>query len=95
MQFTDLSAQYQRYKENINNRIQAVLEHGQYILGPEVGELESELARFTGVSHCIGVASGTDALQLSLMASVSKSIKLTFSKLILVNLMKLTTEDVI
>ena len=68
MQFTDLSAQYQRYKQSIDQRIQKVLEHGQYILGPEVAELENKLSEFVQVSHCIGVASGTDALQLSLMS---------------------------
>lgn len=67
MRFCDLSDQYQRYQETINKRIQQVLEHGKYILGPEVEELEDKLAGFVGVSHCIGVASGTDALQMSLM----------------------------
>ena len=67
MQFCDLSDQYQRYQVTINKRIQQVLEHGKYILGPEVAELEDKLAGFIGVSHCIGVASGTDALQMSLM----------------------------
>lgn len=66
--FCDLSEQYQRYQESINSRIQKVLNHGQYILGPEVAELEDKLASFVGVTHAIGVASGTDALLMCLMA---------------------------
>ena len=66
--FCDLSEQYQRYQESINSRIQTVLNHGQYILGPEVGELENRLANYVGVTHAIGVASGTDALLMCLMA---------------------------
>jgi len=68
VKFADLSAQYTQYREQINARIQQVLDHGQYILGPEVAELEEKLAAFVGVSHAVGVASGTDALQMSLMA---------------------------
>src|SRR5690554_2865709 len=68
MQFVDLKAQYQTLRDPINSRIQAVLDHGQYILGPEVAELESALASRTGAKHCITVASGTEALLMSLMA---------------------------
>jgi len=68
IQFADLATQYRHYQEQINARIQTVLNHGQYILGPEVNELEIRLAAFVGVKHAIGVASGTDALQMSLMA---------------------------
>ena len=68
MEFIDLKAQYRRLRESVNGRIQAVLDHGQYILGPEVEELERALAARTGSKHCIGVASGTDALLLALMA---------------------------
>ncbi|MCE3606497.1 DegT/DnrJ/EryC1/StrS family aminotransferase [Massilia sp. P8910] len=68
MQFTDLKAQYQANRENINARIQAVLDHGQYIMGPEVAELEARLAAYCGARHCISVASGTEALLISLMA---------------------------
>lgn len=68
MQFIDLPTQYRRNRQSINDRIQQVLDHGQYILGPEVCELEQKLANFVGVTHCIGVASGTDALLLALMA---------------------------
>ena len=68
MQFTDLKAQYAALKPQIDARIQRVLDHGQYILGPEVAELEVALAAFTGSKHCIGVASGTEALLIALMA---------------------------
>jgi UDP-2-acetamido-2-deoxy-ribo-hexuluronate aminotransferase len=68
MEFIDLKAQYQASRELINGRIQAVLDHGQYIMGPEVAELEGRLAEYTGARHCITVASGTEALIVSLMA---------------------------
>ena len=68
MQFTDLKAQYAALKPSIDARIQRVLDHGQYILGPEVKELEQALAKFTGSRHCITVASGTEALLIALMA---------------------------
>jgi UDP-2-acetamido-2-deoxy-ribo-hexuluronate aminotransferase len=68
MQFTDLKAQYAALKASIDARIQQVLDHGQYILGPEVAELEAQLAAFTGSRHCITVASGTEALLIALMA---------------------------
>jgi UDP-2-acetamido-2-deoxy-ribo-hexuluronate aminotransferase len=68
MQFIDLKAQYAQLKTDIASRITTVLDHGQYILGPEVKELETQLAAYVGVKHCIGVANGTDALMLALMA---------------------------
>jgi UDP-2-acetamido-2-deoxy-ribo-hexuluronate aminotransferase len=68
MQFTDLKAQYAALKPSIDARIQQVLDHGQYIMGPEVKELETALAAFTGSRHCITVASGTEALLIALMA---------------------------
>ena len=68
MQFTDLKSQYAALKSSVDTRIQRVLDHGQYILGPEVAELESALAAFTGSRHCITVASGTEALLIALMA---------------------------
>lgn len=68
MEFIDLKAQYRALKMDIDARIARVLDHGQYILGPEVSELEERLAEFVGVSHCITVANGTDALQIALMA---------------------------
>ena len=68
MQFTDLKTQYAALKSSVDARIQRVLDHGQYILGPEVAELEAALAAFTGSRHCITVASGTEALLIALMA---------------------------
>jgi UDP-2-acetamido-2-deoxy-ribo-hexuluronate aminotransferase len=68
MQFIDLKQQYQISRDSINRRIQTVLDHGQYIMGPEVKELESKLAEYTGAKHCITVASGTEALLIALMA---------------------------
>ncbi|MBQ1766100.1 MAG: DegT/DnrJ/EryC1/StrS family aminotransferase, partial [Aquincola sp.] len=69
MQFTDLKAQYAALKPRIDARIQQVLDHGQYIMGPEVAELEAALAAFAGTRHCITVASGTEALLIALMAA--------------------------
>lgn len=68
MQFIDLAAQQARIKDKIDANLQKVLAHGQYILGPEVTELEEKLAAFTGSKHCITVANGTDALQIAQMA---------------------------
>jgi UDP-2-acetamido-2-deoxy-ribo-hexuluronate aminotransferase len=68
MEFIDLKFQYQQIKTNVNSRIQAVLDHGQYILGPEVWLLEDALAKRTGSEHCIACASGTDALLIALLA---------------------------
>ena len=68
MDFIDLKSQYQALRGDIGARIQAVLDHGQYILGPEVAELEARLAEFTGARHCVTVSSGTEALIISLMA---------------------------
>ena len=68
MQFIDLAAQYQHLKTRIDKRIQDVLDHGQYIMGPEVQELEEKLAEYVGVKHAITCANGTDALTLALMA---------------------------
>lgn len=68
MEFIDLKSQYLASRELINARIQAVLDHGQYIMGPEVAELEQRLAAWTGARHCITVSSGTEALVISLMA---------------------------
>lgn len=68
MQFIDLAAQQARIKEKIDANIQKVLAHGQYILGPEVAELEEKLAAYVGAKHCISVANGTDALQIAQMA---------------------------
>jgi UDP-2-acetamido-2-deoxy-ribo-hexuluronate aminotransferase len=68
MQFIDLQAQYQELKLKIDARIQSVLDHGRFIMGPEVSELEKKLADFVGVKHCISVANGSDALQIAMMA---------------------------
>lgn len=66
--FVDLKEQYRRLEPKIRERIDAVLAHGKYIMGPEVAELEQKLASFVGVRHCVSCASGTDALLLGLMA---------------------------
>lgn len=68
IEFIDLKSQYQSIKTEVDRRIHAVLDHGQYIMGPEVKELEEKLAAYTGAKHCITVASGTEALLISLMA---------------------------
>jgi UDP-2-acetamido-2-deoxy-ribo-hexuluronate aminotransferase len=68
LQFIDLKSQQERIRPEIDRRIQAVLDHGKYIMGPEVGELESRLADFVGSKHAICCASGTDALLMVLMA---------------------------
>ncbi|MDA8660029.1 DegT/DnrJ/EryC1/StrS family aminotransferase [Luminiphilus sp.] len=68
MPFIDLKAQYRALQPQIQERISCVLEHGQYIMGPEVKELEEKLADYTRAKHCITVASGTEALLISLMA---------------------------
>jgi len=66
--FNDLHSQYVELKPQIQARINSVLDHGQYIMGPEVRELEERLEAYAGVKHCITVASGTEALLISLMA---------------------------
>lgn len=68
MEFVDLKTQQARVRAQIEQRIRDVLDHGQYIMGPEVHELEERLARYVGVDHAIAVSSGTDALLVSLMA---------------------------
>lgn len=68
MQFIDLKTQYARYREVIDQRMRAVMDHGQFIMGPEVAELESALAAYVGTRHCLTVASGTDSLEIALRA---------------------------
>ncbi len=68
MEFIDLKAQYALLQDSIDARIRAVLGHGHFILGPEVGELEQQLAARTGSHHCVACSSGTDALLIALMA---------------------------
>ena len=57
-----------RLADLVNKKIKSVFEHGQYILGPEVGQLEEKLKNFTGSDHALGVSSGTDGLLIALMA---------------------------
>jgi len=68
MQFIDLKAQYRALEKKIKARINAVLEHGHYIMGPEIKELEEKLSDYVGVKHCITTASGTDSLEIALRA---------------------------
>ncbi|MBA4287943.1 MAG: aminotransferase DegT [Pseudomonas sp.] len=68
IEFIDLKTQQALIREKIDAGIQHVLDHGQYILGPEVSELEEKLAAFVGAKYCISVANGTDALQIAQMA---------------------------
>ena len=68
MQFIDLAAQQANIRKRIDERIAAVLDHGKYIMGPEVAELEAALAIFCGAKYCVSCANGTDALQLAMMA---------------------------
>ncbi|NLI34677.1 MAG: DegT/DnrJ/EryC1/StrS aminotransferase family protein, partial [Deltaproteobacteria bacterium] len=68
MRFVDLSMQQQRIRKTIEKRFGTVLDHGQYIMGPEVSELEKILSDYAGVKHAVACASGTDALLMALMA---------------------------
>ncbi len=68
IEFIDLKTQQARLKDKIDAGIQRVLDHGQYILGPEVTELEEKLAAYVGAKYCISCANGTDALQIVQMA---------------------------
>lgn len=68
MEFIDLKKQYALYKKEIDQGIHAVLDSGQYILGPQIVELEKVLADYVGVKHCLTMSSGTDTLQIALMA---------------------------
>lgn len=68
IEFIDLKAQQARIKDKLDARIQSVLDHGAYIMGPEVRELEGKLAEFCGAKHALTCANGTDALHLALMA---------------------------
>lgn len=68
MEFIDLKSQQSRIRESIDRRLSAVLDHGRYILGPEVAELEERLSEFVGCGHTLGVSSGTDSLLIALMA---------------------------
>ena len=68
MQFIDLVCQQQRIRQSLETNIQAVLNHGKFIMGPEVKELEAKLTEYVGAKHAIASASGTDALLMALMA---------------------------
>lgn len=68
MEFIDLKIQQARIHDTLQNRIQAVLQHGKYIMGPEIQELEEKLSDYVGSKHCITCSSGTDALLLPMMA---------------------------
>lgn len=68
MDFIDLKSQQKRIRAQIDQRIATVLDHGQYIMGPEIGELETRLCDFLDCRHAIGVSSGTDSLMIALMA---------------------------
>ena len=69
MQFIDVKAQFERLRPAIEGRMNNVLEHGKFILGPEVQELEQALAEYCRVNHAIGVANGTDARMLAWMSA--------------------------
>lgn len=66
--FIDLKVQYRALQSDIRVRIDRVLEHGQYVMGPEVAELEERLAAYVGVRHCVSASSGTDTLLIAMMA---------------------------
>ena len=68
MEFIDLKSQQALIREDLRSRMDAVLDHGRYVMGPEVKELEEKLADYVGVKHCISVSSGTDSLLIALMA---------------------------
>lgn len=69
MEFIDLKELYRRYKSEIDEKIHQVLNHGHFIMGPEIAEQESALASYVGVNHCITVASGTDSLEIALIGT--------------------------
>ena len=68
MQFIDLHAQRARIETEVNEAVAKVLQHGMYVMGPEVREFEAQLAEFSGTKHALGCANGTEALALPLMA---------------------------
>lgn len=68
MEFIDLKSQQKLIRRELDERIGNVLDHGRYVMGPEVEELETALAKYVGVEHCIGSSSGTDTLLIALMA---------------------------
>ena len=69
MEFIDLKSQQKRIRKDIDARMAKVLDHGQYVLGPKIAELEYKLAKFAGVKHCVSNSNGTDELLLHLLAA--------------------------
>lgn len=67
--FIDLKSSYERARESVDTAIARVLEHGQFIMGPEIAALEQTLADYVGTRHCVTVASGTDSLEIALRAA--------------------------
>ncbi len=68
MEFIDLKTQYKKYRAETDKRMQQVLDHGHFIMGPEIGELEEALLKYVGARHCITVSSGTASLEIALRA---------------------------
>ncbi len=68
MEFIDVREQYRRYRSEIDRRMAAVFAHGQFVMGPEIEELEARLAAYAGTRHCLTVSSGTDSLEIALRA---------------------------
>ena len=68
MEFIDLKSQQSLIRDQLDRRFATVLDHGRYVMGPEVHELEERLADYAGVKHCLTVSSGTDSLLIALMA---------------------------
>ena len=68
MDFIDLKSRHNLIGEQIDKRVQVVMDHGQFILGPEVSDLEAKLTEYVGVKNCVTVSSGTDSLLIALMA---------------------------
>ena len=81
--FFDIQLQYQMYKEEIDSAIQNVLDSGQFIMGPQVRDLERELEHYTNSKYCITCANGTDALQISLMAINSQCVLFSLLRFII------------
>jgi len=65
LKFIDLQAQRERLEPSFSKTIESILNHGRFIMGPEVGQLEEVLQDYVGIKHCISVANGTDALQIA------------------------------
>ena len=68
MQFIDLKKQQERIRQGLEKSYLNILDHGKYIMGPEIKELEEKLADYTGAKHCVSCANGTDALSMAMMA---------------------------